>query len=119
MRKLIAGLVTGAALLAPATSMAHSYVSNTTCASAVAGGTDDCVRVDTDTEFEDGLILTVDGDDSNPRGDDTTDGYVAFHVTRDGVTVYCEDEGGFNHSSDRPGGDLDDANGNNEVCEPV
>lgn len=118
MKKLIAGTIAAAALLVPAASTAHSYVSQTACSSAAPRVSTDCVRVDTDSEFEQGLIVTVDGDDSDPRGDGTTDGYVAVHVTREGVTVYCEDEGGFNHSSDRPGGPDDDANGDNEVCEP-
>jgi hypothetical protein len=117
MRKLITGAIAAATLLIPAASMAHDYVSSTTCTSSAPGLAHDCVRVDTDTEFEDGVIVTLDGDDSNPRGDDTSDGYVAVELTSDGATVYCEDEGGFNHIPDRDGGDEDDANGENEVCE--
>jgi hypothetical protein len=115
MRKLIAATIFAAALAAPLAGSAHDYVSQTVCLSA-AGGPNDCVRVDTDTEFEDGLIVTLDGDDTDPRGDDISDGYVSVTVNRDGAVVNCEDSGGFNHADYRDGGDEDDANGTNDDC---
>ncbi|HEX9711821.1 MAG TPA: hypothetical protein VGB52_04605 [Actinomycetota bacterium] len=120
MKKWIAAGLAAGALLIPAGSLAHEYVSQSVCTSMIpaAEPSNDCVRVDTDTEFEDGVIVTVDGDDSDPRGDGTTDGYVAIEVTRDGPAVYCESDGGFNHIDDRPGGTEDDANGDNDPCEP-
>lgn len=118
MRKIIAAALIAAAAIAPSVASAHDYVSASACASD-AGLSNDCVRVDTDTEFEDGVLITLDGDDTDPRDDGTTDGYVTIGIDGSGaVSVYCEDEGGYNHISDRTGGDEDDANGDNENCEP-
>lgn len=107
------------ALLIPGAGIAHEYVTQKACTDTVSSSlAHDCVRVDTDTEFEDGVIVTLDGDDSDPRGDDISDGYIAVHVRRDGATVYCEDEGGFNHIDERDGGTDDDDNDTNEECDP-
>jgi len=120
MRGWLAGILVVGASIAPAAGMAHDYTTAGACTQTVSESApaNDCLRIDTDTEFEDGLIVTLDGDDSDPRGDDISDGYVAVEITSDGATVYCEDEGGFNHVPDRDGGDEDDHNGENEVCEP-
>ncbi len=116
MRKLIAAAIVAAALTAPVGASAHDWFTQTACTTD-ATGQKDCVRVDGDTEFESGFIVTVDGDDTDPRDDGTTDGYVTVQVDRSGAYVYCEDEGGFNHEDFRAGGEEDDHNGTNEECE--
>lgn len=121
MRKLLLAAITAVLIAAPVASRAHESVAVEVCGKQVsASATNDCVRVDTDTEFEEGAEVNLDGDDANPRGDDISDGYIHATVTREGeVTVYCEDEGDYNYPESRPGGDKDDANGTNEECEPV
>lgn len=116
MKKAMLVSALTALVFMPATARAHDPISVRICADdVVKDAATDCAQVDTDTEFEDGVYLTADGDDTDPRGDGTTDGYITVHVSRTGsVTVYCEDEGGFNH----PGTDEDDANGDNEPCSP-
>lgn len=115
MKKLVISAVLAAYVLVPTAAMAHDPISVRVCADDFADdATNDCGQIDSDTEFEDGVYITVDGDDSDPRGDGTTDGYITVHVGGDGeVVVYCEDKGGFNH----PASDTDDENGTNEECE--
>ena len=114
MRKFLFAAAVAALTFAPAVAGAHEPVFVSACASdTVDGAPNDCVLIHTDTEFEDGIYVTVDGDDTDPRGDDITDGYITVHVGRTGtVDVYCEDTGGFNH----PGYEDDDANGANDDC---
>lgn len=124
MKRLI-GIMALGLFLAPLGAHAHDYVSQSVCTTTVVPtAPKDCARVDTDTEFEDGAEVGLDGDDSNPRGDDISDGYVQVVVGSDGkVTVYCEDEGHYNTPSYRPGGDDEsddesDEENPNDVCEP-
>jgi len=113
MRKLTVAALAAAVVLMPVAATAHEPMRVPVCVDAsVPGAPNDCVIVYTDTEFEEGLTITVDGDDADPRGDGITDGYVTIHVDRDGAAVYCEDEGGFNHHQF----DDDDANGENDDC---
>ena len=115
MRKLLL-LCVAAVLVAPVASLAHEPVTAQRCVDqSVPGASKDCVRVDTDTEFEGGLHVNLDGDDSDPRGDDISDGYIHVQVSREGqLTVSCEDEGNYNY----PDTSEDDANGDNDDCEP-
>lgn len=117
MRKLLL-LAIAALLAAPVAGLAHDPVTVQRCADdVVPGASHDCVRIDSDTEFEDGAEVGIDGDDESDRGDGYSDGYVHVRVSRDGeVTVSCEDEGGYNYASHREGGDEDDHNGDNDEC---
>lgn len=119
MKKILALLSIGAALAIPSASFAHEDVMQQVCTDSIDGApSKDCVRIDTDTELENGIEVQLDGDDSDPRGDGTSDGYVHATVTRDGaVTVYCEDEGHYNYPSNRANGDDEtDAENPNDAC---
>lgn len=120
MKKILASLCVTAALVVPGASLAHENVTQKVCTDQVAGApSKDCVRVDTDTELENGIEVQLDGDDTDPRGDGTSDGYVHATISRDGeVALYCEDEGHYNYPSGREGGDEEtDEENTNEACE--